>query len=551
MKRLIAGGLLLLLVAIGIFFWRQNGNSLSASQLAPADCLVYFELPNLVQTAKRWPDAALCRILSEPSVQHFLRQPISKTPATYQSAWGSFAALRCSALFLGMTAPDRDRWICGLQTAVDQSTWRRETGNFSKALFGQDIKVVAPDRLEHEHTGIDGVGAGKIVAQIYCVRVGSWTLLSCSAELLLEAVGNSRTGSGGLQSLKLFQECRANVPIGYDLLSFVQGGPSLDPSDGLHWRFRGQETPGSDRAVLAVTTIVGARLRDTVFTLTGAPANASPLDRKGMAMTSPATVGYLATQLGFSEIWRWCVQLSEESQLAETLRNYLGQVKSFGVEPRDLDHLISGAEMIVDRDPKADALNAAISFQVTDPEKLRYLMDRVVTEKFPDNCKKIEVAGVPAYLIQVNEKAAIVFALTERRLLISTSRSNFAELVHRWQSHAPGLEADNQFKAIAKLVDEPNELFAYLDAKAGFEKFYEVSRPMMVFGIALMPNLNRYLDAMALPDGDDISKHLSPIVLSRHRVANGVIDESVGPVTAYEAVAMLLGGAWAMGLWDR
>jgi hypothetical protein len=551
MKRLIAGGLLLLLVAIGIFFWRQNGNSLSASQLAPADCLVYFELPNLVQTAKRWPDAALCRILSEPSVQHFLRQPISKTPATYQSAWGSFAALRCSALFLGMTAPDRDRWICGLQTAVDQSTWRRETGNFSKALFGQDIKVVAPDRLEHEHTGIDGVGAGKIVAQIYCVRVGSWTLLSCSAELLLEAVGNSRTGSGGLQSLKLFQECRANVPIGYDLLSFVQGGPSLDPSDGLHWRFRGQETPGSDRAVLAVTTIVGARLRDTVFTLTGAPANASPLDRKGMAMTSPATVGYLATQLGFSEIWRWCVQLSEESQLAETLRNYLGQVKSFGIEPRDLDHLISGAEMIVDRDPKADALNAAISFQVTDPEKLRYLMDRVVTEKFPDNCKKIEVAGVPAYLIQVNEKAAIVFALTERRLLISTSRSNFAELVHRWQSHAPGLEADNQFKTIAKLVDEPNELFAYLDAKAGFEKFYEVSRPMMVFGIALMPNLNRYLDAMALPDGDDISKHLSPIVLSRHRVANGVIDESVGPVTAYEAVAMLLGGAWAMGLWDR
>jgi hypothetical protein len=161
------------------------------------------------------------------------------------------------------------------------------------------------------------------------------------------------------------------------------------------------------------------------------------------------------------------------------------------------------------------------------------------------------VAAVPAYLIQVNEKASIVFALTERRLLISTSQSNFAELVHRLQSHAPGLEADNQFKAIAKLVDEPNELFAYLDAKAGFEKFYEVSRPMMVFGIALMPNLNRYLDAMALPDGDDISKHLSPIVLSRHRVANGVIDESVGPVTAYEAVAMLLGGAWAMGLWER
>src|SRR6202047_3130434 len=137
MKQLIAGGLLLLLAAIGIFLWRQNRNSLSASQVAPVDCLVYVELPNIVQTAKRWPGAALCRILAEPSVRHFLRQPISETPANYQNAWGSFAALRCSALFFGMTEPDRDRWICGLRTSVDQSTWRREITNTSKALFGQ------------------------------------------------------------------------------------------------------------------------------------------------------------------------------------------------------------------------------------------------------------------------------------------------------------------------------------------------------------------------------------------------------------------------------
>jgi uncharacterized membrane protein YcfT len=90
-----------------------------------------------------------------------------------------------------------------------------------------------------------------------------------------------------------------------------------------------------------------------------------------------------------------------------------------------------------------------------------------------------------------------------------------------------------------------------LDAKSGFEKFYEVSRPMLVFGILLMPTLNRYVDAMALPDTDVISKHLSPIVLSRHRVTNGVVDESVGPITAYDAVALLLGGALAMGLWER
>ena len=74
---------------------------------------------------------------------------------------------------------------------------------------------------------------------------------------------------------------------------------------------------------------------------------------------------------------------------------------------------------------------------------------------------------------------------------------------------------------------------------------------MLVFGVALIPALNQYIDAMTFPETGEVSKHLSPIVLSRHRVTNGVVDESVGPITAYDAVALLLGGALAMGLWER
>ncbi len=549
MKRFVPGGLLLLLVAVGTFLWWGNTrSSVPASQVAPVDCLVYVELPNLVQTSKRWPDTALSRILDEPSVQRFLRQPISKAPASYHHAWDSFAALRCSALFFGITDPEKDQWICGLQSNVNQSTWRRQLNNFSKAVFGQNLKEMTAENLAGESTGQT---KGKAVTEVYCVRVGSWTLLSRSGNLLLEAIRNSQTALGGLQSVKLFQECRAHLPTSFDLLSFVKGRPSLDPSAGLHWRFRDQEPEGSNRAVIATTTIVGARLRDTVFTLNDTPTEDSSLDRKGLAMTSPSTIGYLATQIGFSEIWRWCGQLAEESQLAETIRNYMEEVKSFGIEPRDLDKLVSGAEVIVDRDPKTDSLNCGLALQVTDPAKFQHFMDQVVAEKFPEISSKVEIASVPAYVMQINERVSLVFGLSGRRLLISGGQQKFAELVGRLQNPTPGLEADNQFQAIAKLVDEPKDLFAYLDAKSGFERFYDASRPMLVFGILMMPALNRYLDAMALPDTAEISKHLSPIVLSRHRVPNGVIDESVGPITAYETVALLLGGAWAMGFWER
>jgi hypothetical protein len=550
MKRLIVGGLLVPLVAIAVFFWQQSrGDSVSATQIAPGECLVYVELPNLIQTGKRWPDAALCRILSEPSVQRFLRQPISKTPASYQNAWGSFATLRCSGLFFGMAAPDRDQWICGLRTSVDESTSRREITKVSKALFGLNIKEVAPDSLEHEGTGVGRVD--KVLAEVYCARVGSWILLSRSADLLSAAVRNSKTTSGGLRSLKLFQECRVNIPAEYDLLSFVRGGPSVDSSAGLHWNFDEREAQGDVRAVIVATTIVGTRLRDTVFTRTTTPPSVSPLVRRGLAMTSPSTIGYLATQLGFSEIWRWCGQLSEQSQLAETIRNYLGQVKSFGVEPNDLDNLVSSGEIIVDREPKSDSLNGVISLQVSDPLKFQHLVEQVVMEKFPDRCTRIEVASIPAYSLLVNERVPIIFGLAGNQFLIAGSQTNFEEFVHRLQHQNHGLEADDQYQAMAKLIDEPNALFAYLDAKSAFERFYEVSRPMLAFGIVLMPTLNRYVDAMSLPETGDISRHLSPIMLSRHRVANGVVDESIGPITAYDALVLISGGALAMGLLER
>ena len=546
MKRLIAGGLLLLIVAVGVFLWRQNQNAVSSSQIAPADCLVYFELPNLIQTAQRWPDTALCQIFAEPTVKRFLRQPVSKIPKSYQSAWASIWTLRCSALFLGITDPNRESWVCGFQTSADQEVWRREISNISSSFFGQPVQEIALD--QDARAGPSPVEVGKNGTPTYCVHVGSWILLSRSIDLLVEAGRNARTASGGLQSAKLFQECQSNVKAGYDVLCFVRGRPSVDLSSGLHWRFREDSSQATARAVVAATAIDGTQLRDTIFTLTDTPAPANPLDRKGLAMTSPMTIGYLASRANLSEIWRWCDQLSGEWPIAKTIRDYMAEANSFGIDPNDLDALLSYVEIIVDRDPNADSLNAAFSLGITDPEKIQHLIDQIAMERFPDRCRKIEVASTPAYVMQLNGNISIVSGLVGRQLLVAWSSSEFAELVHRVQSRNAGLDNNAQFKAIAKLVDEPDDLFVYLDAKTGFESLYDASRPMLVFGVALIPALNQYIDAMTFPETGEVSKHLSPIVLSRHRVAHGVVDESVGPITAYDALALIVGGAVAMGL---
>ena len=432
MKRLIAGGLLLLIVAIGVFLWRQNQNAVSSSQIAPAGCLVYFELPNLIQTAKRWPDTALSQIFAEPTVQRFLRQPVSKIPKSYQSAWASIWALRCSALFFGITDPNRESWVCGFQTSADQEVWRREISNISSGFFGQPVQEIA---LDHDaQAGPSPVEAGKNGTLTYCVHVGSWILLSRSIDLLVEAGRNARMASGGLQSVKVFQECQSNVKAGYDILCFVRGRPSIDLSSGLRWRFREDASQDTARAVLAATAIDGTQLRDTIFTLTDKPSPANPLDRKGLAMTSPTTIGYLASRVNLSEIWRWCDQLSGEWPIAKTIRDYMGEAKSFGIDPNELDALLSYVEIIFDRDPNADSLNAAFSLGITDPEKIQHLIDQIAMERFPDRCKRIEIASTSAYVTQLNGNVSIVFGLVGRQLLVAWSSSEFAELVHRLQS---------------------------------------------------------------------------------------------------------------------
>jgi hypothetical protein len=549
MKRLIVGGLLLLIAAISVFLWRQNQIPVSSSQLAPADCLVYIELPKLIQTAKRWPETALCQILGEPSVQRFLRQPVSKIPKSYQSVCASVQTLRCSALFFGITDPNSQSWICGFQTSADQRVWRREIGNISGALFGQAVHLMEP--ADYKQPGPRPSEGGRNGAVTYCAQLGSWILLSRTADLLIEASRNAKAASGGLQSVNLFQECRANVKEGYDILCFVRGRPSIDLSRGLRWRFREDESQDTQRAMLAATAIDGTQLRDTIFTLTDKPASVAPLDRKGLAMTSPTTIGYLASRVNLSEIWRRCDELSGDWPIAKTIRDYLGEVKSFGIDTHGLDALLSYIEIVVDRDPKADSLNAAFSAEITDPERFQHFIDQIVMEKFPDRSRRVEVAAVPAYAIQLTGNTSLICGLVGRQLLVALTRSEFSELVHRLQSQSAGLGNNAQFNGIAKLVHEPADMFVYMDAKTAFESLYDAFRPMLVFGVALIPALNQYIDAMTLPETGEVSKHLSPIVLSQYRVAHGIVDESIGPITAYEAFALISGGAVAMGLLEH
>jgi hypothetical protein len=543
MRRIIGIGGALLFVVFAVLLWRGSQLSVAANQIAPSSTIFYIEIPHLVQTAKNFSDTALYQIFQEPSVRRFIREPASSVSKDYRSAWKSFLNLGCTALFFCATDPNREHWIVGFRSSANSAVRDREIQNISRQLFERNAHHISPEQRDKDSLA-DGAGG------ICFTEIGAWTLLSPDSSLLKGSLQNAESASGGLYSSQLFQECRSNIRTAYDVLVFARGGPSFDLATGVAWNFD-RETSGNAQAVMASTTIEGARLRDTIFTWTGTNESNTPLTRQGLSATSAKSIAYLSSRLELSELWRLSDQFSGDWPVAATLRDYISEARSFGIEPQDLDHLVSGAEIVVDHEPDTGSLATVILLEVVDRTKFQQLMDRIIREKLPDSCHPTSIAALPAYILSANENASIIFGLVEQRLVIAWNESVFAEVVRRLRAKDRGLEHNDQFKATEGLVAAPSDLFLYIDAKVGFQKFYDASRPMLVFGAALIPSVNRYVDPMAFPETSDITKHLSPIVLSRRRVANGFIDESVGPLTAYEASAFAFGGAVGVGLLQR
>ncbi|MBV9491715.1 MAG: hypothetical protein JO069_18640, partial [Verrucomicrobia bacterium] len=191
------------------------------------------------------------------------------------------------------------------------------------------------------------------------------------------------------------------------------------------------------------------------------------------------------------------------------------------------------------------------SLGLKDVPKVRQYLQQLVKHRFSERTSRGEIEQVPIYLLQAGTHArpvTVVFGIVGQQLICTGSPACFAETVRRLRVHQIGLERSERYCAAAKSVAPPTEAFAYLDTKSAFEKVYPTLRPMAILGTAFVPTLAHYVDPFTLPETDEISRYLTPIVFSRRHLPEGTMDESVGPLTAYQAVVFGYGAGLALGL---
>jgi hypothetical protein len=539
MKRILFGAFFLVCLAALILLEtsRNEGGNPPAMRLAAPDSLIYVELRDLPESIKRWPETTLSKICSEPTVARFCSRPVGQIPASWKTAWRALVRLQPVSVYLCCSDWSGKEWVFGAKCQGDLRNWQNEIGEQVHTLSAYRLAAVSADPQRHISLSPE---AGK---PIFAVRSGEWLLFSLRLEALrstLQRVGNK---PAGLETSEVFRQCRAHVPSDADFFGFFTGQSPGSDFSPLDWLPSTSAIP----AVLIATKLEGANIHDTVFTR--ASSEQTRLSAKGMYLTTPSTLVYASVPLDLLHIRDLARRLARKWGVAQTAKQYLDEVSAAGVDFHELSEIVQGVEIVINRNPDRDLMDGFFLVEVRDPDGFSEMVRKILEQEFPSRWAEETVDGSRVFRFGAGKSTNLVFGMNGNYFIAAQNEDAYAEAQNRLLDQRIGIHAPNNYK----LTDagQPSAFRFYLDASTLFERGYGSVRPMLIFGAALVPNLTSFIDPNTLPETSEVCRHLTPILMCRRELPDGTLDDSVGPLTAYEASALGVGAAAGLTLIEK
>jgi hypothetical protein len=507
-------------------------SAVPATRLAPANSIFFVECRDFTETQKRFSAANLARILDEPSVKRFISYSSSNVPAPCKELAQALAKLSPISAFFSSYTLNRDEWICGVHCSGDLRSWENQLAAPLAALFGSRFRAFA-ESDQNEFTQTQSAKG-----LLFGLRTGSWLLFSPKPVYLQDALRRTNAVDSGLDTSDLFLRCRNRVSENADFYGFATG-------DGLRFMEQGLKPflPRTDVSALIFTAkIEGSNIHDTVFAYCSHPPPSDDFDRKGLFLTTDKTLLYVATSLDLLRLRGAAEALSKESGIAETAKQYFDEVNRTGVDFAQLSDVVKGVELVLNRVGPDDSIVGAFLVETKDGARANEFLKMILEAEFSERYRQQTLEGLSVYNFRNREGTALVLGMMGQDLIATTTEAAFVGAVKAIRDQKVGLP----------ILETPggNEtgqgisgLRLYVDTPTLFDRGYSMLRPVLVFGSALVPNLDRYLDPTMLPEAPEISSHLSPIMLTRRELSDGILDESTGSLTAYEVSLLAVAGA--------
>ena len=495
----------------------------TADQLAPQDATVFIELPDLAESARRWPLTALYQIGEEPSVRRFLARPLSQIPAEWTAILGSCLNLQPGSAFWAATRPDSNHWVGGIRFQGDLRQWRNFASLLQQELHRSLISVTA-----NGETPIGSQAEGRL--PVYCALQGSWFLVSPQIGLVRDAMARSAGTQSGLISNPAYQESRAEMPARADLYTFVSGQAIQSLRKALSLMPRVERLD----SLMTSTVLADANIQDTVYAHVSAGQPQIVPERTSLDLTSPDTLVYASARLDLLALRQTAQRFASQFGIAETAASYFDEVSQAGIDFSELSRLVKNAELVVNQVPATDGLNGVFCLEVSNPSRFDWMIRTLLEQKFPGRWSSSQNGPDTIYQFQTPGYQAITFGLVGSHLVVAPNAEAFeatADKVRQSSLTTPVPGASVSDKSIKKA----SEIRLYLDSRVLFQRGYSLLRPILICSASFLPQVSQYIDPLQLPETDEITRHLTPISLTHRVTAHGFKDESVGPISAYEA----------------
>jgi len=528
---------LFVLLGAGFLVLRQVAGPSDGATLLPPETILYVSLTDLPRSVLRWQGTSMAEISREPEVKAFLEKPIGRIQADPGSgeAGGILGGLKPTRLFLGVTSISADR----AQAIVGFQFWgsRKE---FDQAMSRLRRELPPSEESRESRGGVEVVSTQHGKFAVHTASKGRWGFLSTSPELLDFVLQRLKGGdpAASLAGAEDFRASMAPMLPAPDFVLFLRPEKPIDALLEAGRSIGASAIPAQVEEIrrtsaLAATWKMDGRLqRDAAFLLQPGGSASGALGHSAARFTQANTVLYidfLARLAGLEDLLSGA--LPERQDAARELAGLAAN--AFGPEGGFLLNWIPGqmtpspllALQIRDPGQAADALRKLISF----------FPEATITDH--DGLKLYNIPSVS------NPLAAPTLALTDDFLLVGLEAGAITSAAAPAEAPLPSLPA---FAPALPAYRSANEVFAFLDTRAVFERAYSAFRPVILFGAQVVPGMSEVIDTTKLPQTETIARHLPPVILSQKRIRGGVLIESSGPVTVSQlAIGLAAGAAWS------
>ncbi len=549
-KLTIAVAILAVLIFVAVLYFKRSMGPSDAAVLIPTDTVLFVSFPDLPRTILRWRGTALAKIGDEPEMKAFLEKPLARVQADAgaNEAGSLLSGLKPGNIFLAVTnlTPSDADVLVGFQFWGGRGDFDQAVARLRKQLSGSE-----PVTAKISHAGTEVLVSDHGPNKLYSTAVGRWGLITTDEALIkgtIDRISGSAAGEN-LAANARFKTVLSKLPSAPDALFFLQPERVLDTLLAVGQGLGAQAIPAqieslrSTQAVGGVWKIDGTIQRDAIFTLRETTGTIPESTHAALKLTTTDTVLF--------------GDLLVRNEAISALITALQPMISTSPETVALAQLATeayGPEIgIVANWPTGQSTPTGfVTLQIRDAAKASEFLNRslaLVPGAAPFQENGTQMYSIPAF---GNPLAAPTLAQTDKMLLLGLDPAVVAAAVNR-PPDTPTLATTEAFRSVSSSFDSANEIFAYVDTAAFFERAYTTLRPVVIFSASVMPGVSEFIDTTKLPQTDTITRHLPPMVFSQRMMPDGTLVESSGPITLNQAgLAMLLGtGTLGPGLLPR